>query len=289
MNYKEHQSPELAIMRYVLMLLLFFLVASGVFAQSQPQPAPSLPDDLYRTRDLDIKERAAWISALGTGVPILLGVITFMFSIFQVKKTVVAQFAAKAAELALQGEGRKEVLNRADLLARMYPKLLSTKFRSSLEQIESDAIGPIATQRTYTIAFKAEVIKLLAAHPQQREQILTDYAHMFTGDFISDKWKQLKCGSALNQSESKTNPTSPQLASDQSSSQGKETRGYFNHQIVKGVAFVLNTLCLVTSVVACILAIWEFAKPDVLWRTVATCVVVAGGMALLAVVNRHSA
>jgi hypothetical protein len=62
--------------------------------------------------------------------------------------------------------------------------------------------------------------------------------------------------------------------------------GYINPRIVKGLAFIIITLCLVISVVACILAIWQFADTDVLWRTIATCCVVAGGAAVFAVVNR---
>jgi len=73
---------------------------------------------------------------------------------------------------------------------------------------------------------------------------------------------------------------------DSTLSQGRENRGYMNPRVVKGFAFVVITLCLVTSVVACILAIWQFADTDVLWRTVATCCVVAGGAAIFAVVNR---
>jgi hypothetical protein len=163
-NGTEHQSPELTIMRYVLMLLLCFLVVSAVFAQSQPPPAPSLSDDEYRRRDLEIKERAlknedkkAWIAALGMGVPILVGLLTLAASIVQVKKTVVAQFATKAAELALQGEGVEEVLNRADLLALMYPKLLPKKFRRSLATLAERAERgrSIKIQPTYPTAFNS--------------------------------------------------------------------------------------------------------------------------------------
>jgi hypothetical protein len=35
----------------------------------------------------------------------------------------------------------------------------------------------------------------------------------------------------------------------------------------------------------CILAIWDFANKDTLWRMVASCVVVAGGTALFAIAN----
>ena len=64
-----------------------------------------------------------------------------------------------------------------------------------------------------------------------------------------------------------------------------ERRGYINPRIVKGFAFFVITVCIVISVVATILAIWEFAETDVLWRTVATCFVVGAGAAVFALVN----
>jgi len=39
------------------------------------------------------------------------------------------------------------------------------------------------------------------------------------------------------------------------------------------------------AVVACLLAIWNFAGTDVLWRTVATCAVIGGGMVAFYVIN----
>ena len=65
----------------------------------------------------------------------------------------------------------------------------------------------------------------------------------------------------------------------------KKRRGFLNPGKVKAVAFYVIALCIVISVVACILAIWDFAKQDTLWRTVATCVVIAGGCAVFSVVN----
>jgi uncharacterized membrane protein required for colicin V production len=55
--------------------------------------------------------------------------------------------------------------------------------------------------------------------------------------------------------------------------------------MVRGFAFFVVTLCIAVSVVACVLAIWEFAVKDVLWRTVSTCVVVAAGVAIFALTN----
>ena len=72
------------------------------------------------------------------------------------------------------------------------------------------------------------------------------------------------------------------------SDQGDSTsgkRGYINSRIVKGFAFLVITVCIVISVVATVLAIWEFTETDVLWRTVATCFVVGAGAAVFALVN----
>jgi len=44
-------------------------------------------------------------------------------------------------------------------------------------------------------------------------------------------------------------------------------------------------LCIIISVIACILAIWDFTKTDALWRTVATCIVVSAGMMAFGVTN----
>ena len=66
---------------------------------------------------------------------------------------------------------------------------------------------------------------------------------------------------------------------------GKKAKGFFPRSIVRTVAFYIISLCIVASVIVCILAIWDFAKRDSLWRMIASFVVVAAGTALFAVVN----
>jgi multisubunit Na+/H+ antiporter MnhC subunit len=44
-------------------------------------------------------------------------------------------------------------------------------------------------------------------------------------------------------------------------------------------------LCIAASVVACILAIWDFTKKDALWRLVASFAVIGTGTALFTYVN----
>lgn len=65
----------------------------------------------------------------------------------------------------------------------------------------------------------------------------------------------------------------------------QRSRGFLNPGKVRAFAFYLITLCIVVSVGAAVMAIWDFAQQDALWRTIATCVVVAGGCGVFAVVN----
>lgn len=62
-------------------------------------------------------------------------------------------------------------------------------------------------------------------------------------------------------------------------------RGFLNPRLITKIAFWTTSACILIAVVACLLAIWDFAKTDVLWRTVATCVVVGGGMVAFYVIN----
>jgi uncharacterized Tic20 family protein len=65
----------------------------------------------------------------------------------------------------------------------------------------------------------------------------------------------------------------------------KQGKGFLNPRIVKSTTFYIITTCIILSVIVCILAIWDFANKDVLWRTVATFSVIAMGSALFALIN----
>ena len=58
----------------------------------------------------------------------------------------------------------------------------------------------------------------------------------------------------------------------------RRRRGFLDGDLVRGLAFWVTSLCILVAVVACLLAIWDFAGTDVLWRTVATCAVVGAGV-----------
>lgn len=65
----------------------------------------------------------------------------------------------------------------------------------------------------------------------------------------------------------------------------QKRRGFINPHLVRTVSFAVLTICILICVFASILAIWSFTKTDALWRTVATCVVISGGMMAFGVIN----
>jgi branched-subunit amino acid ABC-type transport system permease component len=62
-------------------------------------------------------------------------------------------------------------------------------------------------------------------------------------------------------------------------------RGYLNPKRVIAISFWIAVACIAIAVVTSLLAIWQFTGTDVLWRTVATCVVVGIGTVAFAWIN----
>jgi len=59
--------------------------------------------------------------------------------------------------------------------------------------------------------------------------------------------------------------------------QRQTRRGFLNPSLVRSISFWITSLCILVAVLASLLAIWNFAGTDILWRTVATCAVIGSG------------
>ena len=66
---------------------------------------------------------------------------------------------------------------------------------------------------------------------------------------------------------------------------GKRPKGFLNPRTVKLFSFMTMSICIVGSVFVSILAIWDFTKSDVWYRSLATLAVIAIGTAIFALVN----
>lgn len=62
-------------------------------------------------------------------------------------------------------------------------------------------------------------------------------------------------------------------------------KGFFNPKIIKTIAFALISICIIGSIVLCIMAIWDYADRDTLWRMIATLGVIGLGSAVFAFIN----
>lgn len=65
----------------------------------------------------------------------------------------------------------------------------------------------------------------------------------------------------------------------------KPSKGFLNPKVVKAFSFYIISLCILFIVVMCILAIWEYANPDIVWRSVATLGVIGVGTAVFSYIN----
>ena len=81
-----------------------------------------------------------------------------------------------------------------------------------------------------------------------------------------------------------TNPAAPPVPVPPSI-QKASRRGFLNPSAVRGFAFWTITLCVLASVSVSIYAIWIPNQTEVLWKTCATCLVIAFGCGLFAAVN----
>jgi len=65
----------------------------------------------------------------------------------------------------------------------------------------------------------------------------------------------------------------------------RKNKGFLNPRIVRAITFYLISFCIILSVLMSILAIWNYAQPDVFWRMIATFGVIGVGSAIFAFVN----
>ena len=62
-------------------------------------------------------------------------------------------------------------------------------------------------------------------------------------------------------------------------------RGLIDAGVIRWISFTVTAICLLICIVACILSIWDMARRDVMWRTISTCAVIAGGMMAFSLIN----
>lgn len=65
----------------------------------------------------------------------------------------------------------------------------------------------------------------------------------------------------------------------------KKKKGMLDQQTARKGVFTVVSICILVSLVAAIMAVWQFTGRDVLWRTIATCVLIAFAAIAFSMVN----
>jgi|LauGreDrversion2_2_1035103.scaffolds.fasta_scaffold681866_1 hypothetical protein len=65
----------------------------------------------------------------------------------------------------------------------------------------------------------------------------------------------------------------------------KNRKGMLDQEFVRKGVFTIVSICILVSLVAAIMAVWQFTGRDVLWRTITTCVLVAFAAFAFSLVN----
>jgi hypothetical protein len=125
-------------------------------------------------------------TAASTIFPVLGVLATLAFSIYSFRKqqglqiesqneTARLNFEIKAAEIAFAGKTPYAVQNRGRALRQMFSNRLRTDFLTNFRPEDFGGDAEPATQ-------KLALLELLAKYPNQRNEILTDWANLFPGD-----------------------------------------------------------------------------------------------------------
>ena len=67
----------------------------------------------------------------------------------------------------------------------------------------------------------------------------------------------------------------------------KNENGFLNPKTVKAFAFFIILACVIIGIIVSIMAIWNFAEKDTLYRTLATLGVISSGCIIFSFINDY--
>lgn len=155
------------------------LLAIALSVVAHPQPERMLPErtDEQRLETERMKERWAAAAAI---LPPVVALLALGYVVLSLRKMIAARFVMKAAEVALEGPGPQETINRARLLASMFVDMLPPDFTQRFADQKPTDHG--WASHSAMASAKKELIKLLAEYPGQRAQIIEDWRSLFPAD-----------------------------------------------------------------------------------------------------------
>lgn len=158
-----------------------------------------MPEDDLTKRQLELEERKILVeeqkvsverekirwAALSAIVPVVVALGTIIYGVWSLSETAKTQFETKLVEVAMQGPGPIEAINRAKLVSKIFSEYVPKDFDKRLRQINPSDVG-----NDNVVDSKKELLRLLADHPADRSAIIATWRSLFPGDqWITDLTK----------------------------------------------------------------------------------------------------
>ncbi len=130
------------------------------------------------------------LGALGIAVPLLAAAWTLRDQRINRKEEAKVQFQLKAAEIAMAARDSTQVQNKARLLKTLFPDWLPDGF--------AENFNPKSYQLGTSMERREGLVKLLAEHPESREEIIRAWDLLFPFDNDNPWFRSLKEDRTVN-------------------------------------------------------------------------------------------
>lgn len=130
-------------------------------------------------RSLCIEERAALWNSLALGIPLVVAVLTLMVGVRIRDQQDRRKFQAKAAEIVMDARGPEAALNRAKVLAALFPGNLPDDFADSFDPGE---YAPEEGSLT-----KEKFFQIVAPHVEKKVELAELWKQLFPSNLWTDR------------------------------------------------------------------------------------------------------
>ena len=122
-------------------------------------------------KKLAVEGRQGWVTAVATGVPILVGLITLVFGVWSLRQQGQLQFELKAAEIMFQGTTPSAVRKRGEFLKAIFGSRFPADFLSSF-----------APEPKEPSEQKLLLLDYLLKYPDRHTDVVQLWDQLFPGD-----------------------------------------------------------------------------------------------------------
>ncbi|HEX6699533.1 MAG TPA: hypothetical protein VF101_02275 [Gaiellaceae bacterium] len=133
-----------------------------------------------RVRVEERKARQSFLTRLSIFIPAIAAVAAVAGSVYLQHVKAKDDFELKAAEIVMDATGPYEARARAVALREIFPDRLGDHFGGAFDP--EHATNRATFNRDQNVASKKELLNLIAAHPDERSQLIATWKRLFPDD-----------------------------------------------------------------------------------------------------------